>query len=142
MLGTRHHYELQILEHHLDTFGHVNNATYLVLLEQARWEWITQGGYGLAQVQQYRQGPTVLECTLRYQRELRLRERVSIQSWIESYVGKIAIVHQHIVSEQGHTSCEASFKMALFDMEQRRLMGPTDTWLGAFGLSQADLVAP
>jgi acyl-CoA thioester hydrolase len=142
MLGTAHEYGLQILEQHLDTFGHVNNATYLVLCEQARWDWITVGGYGLVEVQTQRIGPTVLECSVRFLRELRLRERITIRSWIESYVGKIALVHQHMHSEHGHVSCEATFKMALFDMQQRRLIAPTDRWLQAFGLTHADLAAP
>lgn len=134
-VGNPHHLELQILEQHLDTFGHVNNATYLVLLEQARWDWITHGGYGLADVQSLKKGPTILECSLRFLRELRLRERVTVRSWIESYIGKIALVHQHIVSERGHTACEATFKMALFDLEARRLVAPTERWLATFGLT-------
>jgi YbgC/YbaW family acyl-CoA thioester hydrolase len=125
----------------LDTFGHVNNAAYLVLFEQARWDWITSGGYGLTEVQTLRQGPTILECSLRFLRELRLRERVTIRSWIESYPSKVALVHQHMDSEHGHTACEASFKMALFDMNQRRLIAPTERWLQTFGLKPEQLSA-
>ncbi len=44
-------YDTQIKEHHLDSFGHVNNATYLSLYEEARWESITENGYGLKEVQ-------------------------------------------------------------------------------------------
>lgn len=142
MLGKAHNYEVQILEPHLDTFGHVNNAAYLVLLEQARWDWITSGGYGLTVVQELRQGPTLLECSLRFLRELRLRERVTIHSWIESYARKVAIVHQHMRSEHGHTACESTFKIGLFDMNQRKLIQPTERWLAAFGLTQEQLGSP
>ena len=45
-------YETLIRESHLDTFGHVNNATYLQLYEEARWELITRNGYGLAKVRE------------------------------------------------------------------------------------------
>jgi thioesterase III len=138
-LGNPHEYGVQILEQHLDTFGHVNNATYLVLLEQARWDWITAGGYGLAEVQSLGQGPTILECTLHFLRELRLRERVTIKSWIATYTGKVASVHQHMISERGHTACEAVFKMALFDLEKRRLVAPTERWLATFGLTPDQL---
>ncbi len=37
MIGEAHEYHLLILEKHLDTFGHVNNASYLEILEEARW---------------------------------------------------------------------------------------------------------
>ena len=47
MLGRVHDYQLVIREQHLDTFGHVNNAKYLEILEEARWDLITGNGYGL-----------------------------------------------------------------------------------------------
>ena len=46
MTPVAHEYPMTILEHHLDTFGHVNNAMYLQLFETARWQWITDGGDG------------------------------------------------------------------------------------------------
>ena len=41
MINPIYEYEKTILEQHLDTFGHVNNAAYLVLYEEARWDFIT-----------------------------------------------------------------------------------------------------
>ena len=35
-------YELVIKECHLDSFGHVNNAIYVQLYEEARWDFITK----------------------------------------------------------------------------------------------------
>ena len=32
-------YKVKIRESHLDTLGHVNNAVYLVLFEEARWAY-------------------------------------------------------------------------------------------------------
>ena len=34
-------YHTQIKEKDLDTLGHVNNAKYLELFEEARWDFIT-----------------------------------------------------------------------------------------------------
>ena len=39
-------YKILIREHHVDSYGHVNNATYLSLYEEARWEVITPEGFG------------------------------------------------------------------------------------------------
>lgn len=50
------YYELTIKEHHLDTFGHVNNAVYLELFEEARWEFISENGYGLKKIQNEKKG--------------------------------------------------------------------------------------
>lgn len=131
-----HEYRLLIREHHLDTFGHVNNATYLELFEEARWEWITQGGYGLQRVAELNQGPTILECGLKFQRELRNREAILIRSWVESYVGKVARVRQDLhLAEDGELSCSATFVVGLFDVSQRKLIHPTPEWLACVGWS-------
>jgi len=45
--ATEFEYEVQIKEMHLDSFGHVNNAAYVMLYEEARWDFITRNGFGL-----------------------------------------------------------------------------------------------
>ena len=77
-----HHYRTLIRERHLDTFGHVNNAQYMILFEEARWETITSRGYGLSEVHSTGIGTVVLECTIRFKRELKLREEVTIRTWV------------------------------------------------------------
>ena len=64
-------YTLQIKEHHLDSFGHVNNAVYLALYEEARWELITHNGYGMDEVKKFRQGPVVLDVKVRFRKEMK-----------------------------------------------------------------------
>jgi YbgC/YbaW family acyl-CoA thioester hydrolase len=76
----QHLYPVTIRETHIDSLGHVNNAVYLTLFEEARWEWITAGGYGLAEIKQYRQSPVILDVTAKFQREVHLRESVVIES--------------------------------------------------------------
>lgn len=138
MKAAAHEYPLLIIERHLDTFGHVNNATYLEIFEQARWEWISAGGYGLARVAELQQGPTVLECTVKFRRELRNRQQVCVRSEVSSYVGKIARVRQEIVLPGGETACEAEFVIGLFDLARRKLIEPTAPWLAAVGLREED----
>jgi len=133
-----HEYPLLIVERHLDTFGHVNNATYLEIFEQARWQWITDGGFDLARIQELGQGPTVLECALRFRRELRNRTAVTVLSKITSYVGKIGRMHQEIRTTAGDVACDADFVMGLFDTRTRKLIEPTPEWLASLGLSTQD----
>lgn len=139
MLGAVHEYELVIREQHLDTFGHVNNAKYLEILEEARWDLITRNGYGLAEVMRRRIGPTILEINMKFQRELRNRQRITIRSWTESYVGKIGRFVQQIVDAEGNLCCETLFTIGLFDLAARKLIPPTPEWVKAMGLSEADL---
>jgi acyl-CoA thioester hydrolase len=134
MLGSIHSYELAIHEGHLDTFGHVNNATYLQLFEEARWQLITDNGYGLDEIKRRQAGPTILEINLRFSREVRNRERVTVKSWTESYTGKVHKFQQQLVNEQQQVCCDASFVIGLFDLQARKLMRPTPEWLRAVGL--------
>lgn len=131
---TQHRYRLQILERHLDTFGHVNNATYLELFEEARWDWITQNGYGIDRVQSERKGPTILEINLQFKRELKNRQWVEIVSRIGDYKSRVGTCFQNIVDETGAAYCEARFVIGLFDLDQRKLIEPTDEWRRAVGL--------
>lgn len=135
MPATSHEYPLLILERHLDTFGHVNNATYLEILEEARWDWITRGGYGLREIRSTGRGPTILECTIRFKREVTLRERIRVQTDLEAYRGKVAKVRQRIFNERGDIACEALFVMGLFDTHARKLVAPTAEWLASFKMT-------
>jgi YbgC/YbaW family acyl-CoA thioester hydrolase len=126
-----HAYATLILERHLDTFGHVNNAQYLALFEEARWEMITSRGYGLKQVQENGIGTVVLECSVRFQRELRLREKIQIQTGVKTLRKKILTLRQQILIEDGKTAAEASFTMGCFNLRERKLVTPTAEWLFA-----------
>ena len=139
MPGKAHEYELLVLEQHLDSFGHVNNAAYLQILEEARWDLITRNGYGLEEVHRRRVGPVVLGVQLRFRRELRNRQRIRIRSWLESHSGKIGRFCQQILDDGGRLCCEAEFTIGLFDLESRKLIPPTPEWIAALGLRPEDL---
>ncbi|MDP2204802.1 MAG: acyl-CoA thioesterase [Alphaproteobacteria bacterium] len=133
-----HLYPVTIRETHIDSLGHVNNAVYLTLFEEARWEWITAGGYGLAEIKQYRQSPVILDVTAKFLREVHLREAVEIESRLLSYEGKIAKLQQDLVRTAADGSktvcCAAVFTMGFFDLESRKLIAPTPLWKKALGL--------
>ena len=139
MLGSVHEYPLVIREQHLDTFGHVNNAKYLEILEEARWDLISRNGYGLEEVLRRRIGPTILEINLKFQRELRNRQPIVIKTWMDSYAGKIGRVGQEIRDPDGNLFCEALFTIGLFDVVARKLILPTPEWIRALGLTESDL---
>lgn len=129
-----HTYEMLILEHHLDTFNHVNNAVYLEILEEARWDLLTQNKFGMEQIKATGIGPTILEITIKYLRELRLREKIKIESQVISYPGKIGVMKQRILNEQNNLCCDVDLKFGLFDLNQRRLILPTPDWWEALGI--------
>ncbi len=127
-------YSAQIREHHLDGFGHVNNATYLKLFEEARWELITQGGYSYQDVQREQKGPVILELQVKFLLELRVREKIRIDTCCVNYGKVVAELEQKIWNEKQELCTEARFKFALFDLEKRKLLKPSEKWLRALGL--------
>ncbi len=134
MIATRFTYPVLITESHLDTFGHVNNAIYLKLFEEARWDFLTRNHYGLQRIQSSQMGPTVLEIKLKFIKELRLRETVVIASQMLCYEGKTGVLSQNIL-RHGELCCEAEFVMGFFDMVARKLILPPAEWLNAIGIS-------
>ncbi len=122
-----------IIERHLDTFGHVNNATYLQILEEARWEFITARGYGLKKIRETGMGPTILDCHIKFIKELRLRQAITISTQTISYEKKIAVIRQSIQNADSDLCCEANFTIGLFDTTARKLVLPTAEWLYAIG---------
>lgn len=131
---TPYDYKILIRESHLDTFGHVNNAVYLTLFEEARWDFITKNDYGLKKIQVIKQGPVILDVTIKFLKELRLREEITIRSETVDYKGKVGHIKQVMVKADGSIACEALFTFALFDLAERKLIDPTEDWKKAIGL--------
>lgn len=128
-----HEFKTLIRESHLDTFGHVNNAKYLELFEQARWDIISAGGYGLDKVLATQEGPVVLAVNVRFRRELHLREAITIQSQFIEMGKKVGLLRQTLLNEAGEESAVADFTMGFFDLKKRKLIAPTQAWLDAVG---------
>jgi acyl-CoA thioester hydrolase len=127
-------YKVLIRETHIDTFGHVNNATYLQLLEEARWEIVTQRGYGLKKIGETKLGPVILEVNLKFLKEIRLRETITINLALHDYKGKVGRMKQQMIKENGEVAAEAEFVFGLFSLKERKLVDPTPEWKHAIGL--------
>lgn len=126
-------YPVIIKKNYLDTFGHVNNAAYLTLFEKARWDLITKNGYGLEKIQESQLGPTILELKLVFLKELRLNEKIIIETQMISYEKKIGKIFQRMIRDD-KVCCEGEFVIGLFSLTERKLVLPTAEWLYAVGI--------
>tara|TARA_R110000868_G_scaffold38661_9_gene135171 strand:+ start:4355 stop:4750 length:396 start_codon:yes stop_codon:yes gene_type:complete len=127
-----HSYQVLINESHLDTFGHVNNAKYLELYEQARWDLISGNNYGLKQIKKLKIGPVVLELDLKFKREIVNREVITIESRPQEITHPLIMeIHQSMVKADGSTASLIILKVGLMDLEKRKLITPTKEWLEA-----------
>ncbi len=128
-------YEVLIREMHLDSFGHVNNAAYVQLYEEARWDFITKMGCGLDYVQKHQVGPVILDLQVRFKRELKNRELIKIRSKTKEIVSsKIMVLEQSMVNQDGKIASEAVFTVGFFDMKERKLIAAPAEWLHAIGI--------
>ncbi len=126
-------YHYQVVATDLDIFGHVNNANYLQMMERARWDFITQNGYGLKKIQQTQKGPVLLQADLKFKRELVDFEKIIIYSQALDLKGKIMYLNQWIEKQSKEIAAECLFTVGFFDIEKRKLLHPTDEWLDACG---------
>jgi YbgC/YbaW family acyl-CoA thioester hydrolase len=127
-------YKLTIKESNVDSYGHLNNANYLMLFEEARWEMVTPKGFGFSQVHEMKQGPVLLEVNLKFYKEILLREEITIETELISYKGKIGQLVQRMVKSDGVVACEAQMTFGLFDMNLRKLIEPTTEWKKALNM--------
>jgi YbgC/YbaW family acyl-CoA thioester hydrolase len=128
-------YEVLIREFHLDSFGHVNNAAYVMLYEEARWDFISKNGYGLDVIQKHQMGPVILDLSVRFKRELKNREKIKITSrTVEVISPKIMMLEQMMINSDGKVASEAKFTIGFFDMKARKLIDATPEWMKAVGI--------
>jgi YbgC/YbaW family acyl-CoA thioester hydrolase len=126
-----------IRESHLDTFGHMNNAMYLTLFEEARWESITKNGYGLKDILKIQKGPVILDAQIKFLKEIRLREQISMTLELLEYKSKVGKLFQQMLKSDGTIAAELTMSFGLFDLQARRLIDPTPEWKRALGIQDS-----
>jgi YbgC/YbaW family acyl-CoA thioester hydrolase len=135
-MAALHEKSIVVSESHLDSFGHLNNARYLELFEQARWDLIVERGFDLEMIKKTRTGPTILQVELKFLRELVPRETIVIRTELVDYARKIGHMKQSMLKADGAAACEALFTFGLFHLDERRLLEPTPEWAHAVGLAR------
>ncbi len=129
-MGKKFEYQILIKENHLDTFGHVNNATYLVLFEEARWDFITKFNWGLDRIMKEKIGPVVLQLNLIFKREIINRETITITTeFVALKNPKVFQMHQEMLDSNGIVKLILDIDVGIMDLQQRKLITPSDEWM-------------
>jgi YbgC/YbaW family acyl-CoA thioester hydrolase len=126
-------YEFTVDPDLLDDYGHVNNAKYLNLYEEARWDILDQSGYGQEMVRKSRKGPVILEVNVRFSRELLPGQKIRIETTSRRKNDRIFYFDQAMINDKGEEASRAVFTSALFDLDKRKMIKPDEAWLKAFG---------
>lgn len=131
-------YEFTVLEQHLDTFGHVNNAVYLQLYEEARWDFITKNNLGLKEILETQVGPVLLDLNLTFKAELKNREKIKVVSQARPELRNkfVMVLDQKMLRGDGKVASTLTLSVGVMDLKARKLIAPPPEWLKALGLEE------
>lgn len=105
----------KIRSFHTDSFGHVNNARYLELFEEARWQFGEQIGL-LELLREENVGFIIMEMKLRFRSPVVEGDTVRIDTRLVTLGTTLGEVEQVVVVQgQGKTAAKAVFHFALID---------------------------
>ncbi|MCK5055408.1 MAG: acyl-CoA thioesterase [Candidatus Aminicenantes bacterium] len=74
-----------VVSYELDSFGHVNNATFLNYLEKARGDYMTLKGLSFKDFAKWKKIPVVTKATLVFKYPAYADDKLLIRGWISEY---------------------------------------------------------
>lgn len=112
--------EIKIRGYHLDGYGHVNNARWVELLEEARWRWLDDN-LDLVAWDAIDQGIAVVSLAVNYRRPAHMHDRLEFRCWIDKLGGRSAVCRQeaHRIAT-GERLVDASVTFVLIDRQSGR----------------------
>jgi thioesterase-3 len=88
--------ELRVRGYEMDSFGHVNHATYLGYLEQARWDALETGGFTWADLRKQGWGIHVVRVEVEYLKPCQQGQVLRIRSRAERLRGTSMVFSHEI----------------------------------------------
>ncbi len=111
---------IKVRGYHCDFYGHVNNARYLELLEEARWQYL-EAGQGLEYWSDRSLGFVVASVTINYRRTAGPNTELEILSTTTLLEGRKGVIHQDVVNrDSGKVVADADVTFAVINLETGR----------------------
>lgn len=123
----------------LDTQGHLNQAVYLQYAEHARWELLRAAGLPQDKLLADGIGPVALETTVRFRRELRGGDEVTVSCRFEFTTTRTFRIRQEVRLLDGTVAAEVTAVAGLLDLASRKLVADPAGRLQALA-DRADLL--
>jgi thioesterase-3 len=106
--------------YHCDAYGHVNNARWVELLEEARWRWLDTA-VDLDEWAARGQAIAVINLNVSYRRPAHAGDDLEFRCSIARIGGRSAVAYQEVVRQDtGERLVEADVTFLLFDRETGR----------------------
>jgi acyl-CoA thioester hydrolase len=106
----------------LDSNGHLHRAVYLQYAEHARWELLRAAGIEQAALAAAAMGPVTLEERIRFRRELRAGDEVTVSCRVVWQDAKTFRVEQELRMADGTLAAEVTGVCGVLDLGRRRLV--------------------
>ena len=87
--------EIKIRGYHLDLYGHVNNARWVELLEEARWRWLDDN-LDLGAWDEVGQGIAVVKLEIDYRLPAHMHDRLEFSCHTLRLGGRAAVCRQEV----------------------------------------------
>ena len=111
---------IKVRGYHCDFYGHVNNARFLELLEEARWSYL-EDSLDLAKWKEQDLGIVVAALTINYRRPAPVDIVLEIRSTVGDIGAKTGIIHQEVFNlATGKLVADADVTFAVVDTKTGR----------------------
>lgn len=80
-MGEKKRTVIKVRNHHVDAYGHVNNATYFNYLEDARTDFFEELGYSLEVLAERKVRVYLTEVTAHYRHPAQVNDLLEIYGW-------------------------------------------------------------
>lgn len=123
---------IKVRGYHLDFYGHINNARYLELLEEARWQWL-EGKADLGALQGQGLGFSVVNININYRRPAVLGDILEIETELVVLGNKSGTMRQVVrLQDAGPVVADAEVKFVLVSDVTGRAVPLTGELRGLF----------
>ena len=89
--------QIEVRGYELDSFGHVNHATYVSYLEHARWHVLRDAGINLQTFQEWKRWPVIVRIEVDYLRPTYLGDFLEVETRVAAHKKTSFVFSQQIL---------------------------------------------
>ena len=121
-----------VMSFELDSFGHVNNATFLNYLEKARCTYLTRQGLSFNDFARWHRYPVVARASVEYKHPVTADDKIIISGWIKKHTAASYTMQYEIIKEDDHKLVLTGETFHVFVDQDNKITKIPDDFLDKF----------